>query len=221
MTESRPTTPTPRVPASIWACGSDEFPDPGLMWPTTVLNRAITEFSDTTSDRPVRVQLLAATRRHLLAARRAATDLADIGLEITTHALGDPPAARGEADLVLASLLPDPDHPHTPDTFTRLAFTAADQLRGGAILAVLTRCTHTPAGILDDPTGPVVNAAQAADLLYLAHIVAAPVHDDTIATPEVDEQGKREPRHAVVHTDLTVFLRPDDQHPSAAIDPAA
>ncbi|NNH75667.1 hypothetical protein HLB23_38445 [Nocardia uniformis] len=211
MTESRP---TPAVPASIWACGPTDFPDPAQVWPIAVLRRAITEFSHPAA----RVQLLAATSRHQLAARRAVTDLAGTGREVTTRALTDSPATCGEADLVLASLLPDPTHLYGPDTFTRLAFAAADQLRGGAILAVLTRCTHTPTGILDDPTGPVVSAAQAADLLYLAHIVAAPIHHDTIATPE---QPKREPRHVVVHTDLTVFLRPDDQHLAAALDPAA
>lgn len=216
MTESRPTT-TPAVPASIWACGPTDFPDPAQLWPIAVLRRAITEFSHPTAH----VQLLATTKAHQLAARRAAIDLAGTGREVTTRALTDSSAARGEADLVLASLLPDPARPYHPDTFTRLAVTAVDQLRGGAILAVLTRCGHTPAGLLDDPTGPVVNAAQAADLLYFAHIVAAPVHGDTIATPDTAGQQRREPRHVVVHTDLTVFLRPDDQHPAAALDPIA
>ncbi|MGW2665939.1 hypothetical protein ACWCW7_33730 [Nocardia tengchongensis] len=216
MTESRP-IPLRAVPASIWACGPTEFPKPTQLWPIAVLGRAITEFSHTAA----RVQLLAATNTHRLAARRAATELASTGREITTRVLTDSPATRGEADLVLASLLPDPAHPYGSDIYTRLAFTAADQLRGGAILAVLTRCGHTPAGLLNDPTGPVVSAAQAADLLYFAHIVAAPIHDDAIATPDTAEQRKREPRHVVVHTDLTVFLRPDDQHMAAALDPAA
>ncbi|MVU77136.1 hypothetical protein GPX89_07725 [Nocardia sp. ET3-3] len=215
MNESRPALAA-AVPASIWACGPADFPDPEQLWPTAILRRAVTEFSRHNA----RVQLLAAARRHQLAARRAVTDLAGIGREVTTATM-DLPAARGEADLVIASLLPDPAHPYSPDTFTHLAFAAADQLRGGGILAVLTRCTHTPAGILDDPTGPVVSAAQAADLLYLAHVVAAPIRDDAIATPERAEHGEREPRHAVVHTDLTVFLRPDDQHLPAALDSAA
>lgn len=216
MSESRPALAA-TVPASIWACGPADFPDSRQLWPTAVLRRAVTEFSRQTA----RVHLLAVSSRHQLAARRAATDLADIGREVTTRAIADSPATRGEADLVIASLLPDPAHSYGPDTFTRLAFTAADQLRGGAILAVLTRCTHTVAGILDDPTGSVVSAAQAADLLYLAHVVAVPIRDTAVATPERAEQGEREPRHAVVHTDLTVFLRPDDQHLPAALDPAA
>ncbi|WP_157556832.1 hypothetical protein [Nocardia acidivorans] len=216
MTESHP-TPMPAVPASIWACGPTDVPEPGQLWPTEVLRRAIIEFSHPAA----RVQLLAATATHQLTARRAATDLADTGREITTRALTNSPATRGEADLILASLLPDPEHPYSPDIHTRLGFAAADQLRGGAILAVLTRCTHTPTGILHDPTGAVVTAAQAADLLYFAHIVAAPIKNDTIATPEAAEPREREPRHLVVHTDLTVFLRPEDQHPAAALDPAA
>ncbi len=198
------------IPSTIWACGADVL-DPNDLWPAVVLRRAITEFS-----RPAaRVRLLAATKTHQLAARRAHTQLADTGREIST----DSPATRGEADLIIASLLPAPTHPHSTDSYTRLAFTAADQLRGGAVLAVLTRTGLTPAHTLDDPTGPIVTAAQSADLLYLSHIVATPIRDDTIPAPE--HHSHPENRHHVAHIDLTVFIRPDDQNLAAAVDHAA
>ena len=44
-------------------------------------------------------------------------------------------------------------------------------LRGGGILAVLTRVRHTADGVLVDATGGIVASAQNADLLYLQHIV--------------------------------------------------
>ncbi|WP_194834878.1 hypothetical protein [Nocardia sp. XZ_19_369] len=215
MTESHPAAPAAAVPSTIWACGADVL-DPNDLWPEVVLRRAITEFS-----RPAApVRLLAATKSHQLAARRAHTQLADTGREIRTGTLSDSPAARGEADLIIASLLPDPTHPHSADTYTRLAFTAADQLRGGAVLAVLTRTGLTPTDTLDDATGPVVAAAQTADLLYLSHIVATPIRDDTIPTP-AHRSGQNNHRHHVVHIDLTVFIRPDDQNLAAAVDHAA
>src|SRR2546423_989557 len=55
----------------------------------------------------------------------------------------------------------------------RIGMLAAAALRGGGILAVLTRGHHqpTPGAALADPTGAIVAAAQNADLLYLQHIV--------------------------------------------------
>lgn len=214
MTESHPARTT-AIPSTIWACGP-HAPDPSDLWPEAVLRRAITEFSHPTA----RVRLLAATKSQELAARRAHTELAGTGREISTLTLTDSLVTRGEADLVIASLLPDPAHPHSPDTYTRLAFTAADQLRGGAVLAVLTRCEHTPTGVLHDATGPVVTAAQSADLLYLSHIVATPIHHDTIPAPAAPPEDDCEQRHQVVHLDVTVFVRPEEQC-SAALGHAA
>ena len=53
----------------------------------------------------------------------------------------------------------------------RLGMLAAGMLRGGGILAVLTRVRHTADGALVDATGGIVASAQNADLLYLQHIV--------------------------------------------------
>lgn len=215
MSDPRPTT----VPSTIWACGRD-VPDRSDLWPAPVLRRAVTEFSQPGA----RVVLLAPSPAQQLAARRSRTALADTNRTVSTLTVADSPAipARGEvADLVIASLLPDPHTPPPHDIHTRLAFTAADQLRGGAILAVLTRCTHTGTGLLDDATGPVVAAAQAADLLYLSHIVAVSLHDDTVTAPAAASHDLDGPRHHVVHIDITVFLRPADQYPAAVLGLAA
>ncbi|MFD6463793.1 hypothetical protein [Streptomyces roseolus] len=214
MTESHPAH-AGAIPSTIWACGPTDLPDPSDPWPLAVLNRAIIELSAPAAQ----VLLLSATRTQQLAGRWSCSQLADTGREISAIAVADSPArpGRGEADLVIASLLRVHGSPYPADIHTRLALTASDYLRGDGVLAVLTRCAHSATGILDDATGSVVAAAQAADLLYLSHLVAAPVHDDTVAAPKL-EPGHR---HEVVHTDVTVFIRPDDQHHAAVIADAA
>lgn len=224
MTGHRPTRrlgttrpPTASIPSTLWACGPDPH-DPDDFWPISVVRRAITEFSHPTAE----VMLLAATPAHQAAARRAKAGLADLERPVRTLTTTDSPAmpARGEADLIIASLLPDQQNrPHSVDASTRLVFTAADRLRSGAVLAVLTRCGH-PTGALDDPTGPVVAAAQAADLLYLSHIVAVPIHDQTVVAPMAVREHTTA-QHRIVHIDVSVFIRPDDQHCAAALDAAA
>ena len=128
---------------------------------------------------------------------------------------------------------------------------AAVALRGGGILAVLTRCHQQPgppgaAGPLVDPTGAIVAAAQNADLLYLQHIVIptghlTPPHPSVAVSPAVspleppyrgnlDAAGHRD----TAHVDLLVFAKPHssrvgaggfDDHPrhdrTAACDPAS
>lgn len=208
------------VPSSLWACGPHPH-DPDELWPVPVVRRAITEFTRPTAQ----VVLLATTPTHRTGARRAETALADLRHTVSTRALADSPASAGhgsQADLIIASLLPAPHPAHSTDLCSQVDFAASEQLRGGAVLAVLTRCTHSPTGALDDATGPVVAAAQAADLLYLSHIVAVGVRDDTIAAPPATAAAGSGPRHQVVHIDVSVFLRPDDQHAAAAaLRPAA
>ncbi|WP_306358330.1 MULTISPECIES: hypothetical protein [unclassified Nocardia] len=210
--------PTVAVPSTIWACGRD-LPCRSDLWPASILRRTVTEFSQPNAH----VVLLAASPARQLAARHARVALTDTDRSVSALTVKDSPPrpARGEvADLVIASLLPDPHTPPPGDIHTRLALAAADLMRGGAILAVLTRCSHTPTGLLDDATGPVVAAAQSADLLYLSHIVALPLHDDTVTAPTAND-CLDEPRHHVVHIDVTVFLQPADQHQAAALDHAA
>ena len=117
----------------------------------------------------------------------------------------------------------------------RLGILAAQLLRRGGILAVLTRChtaphtgPHTPdpgeARQLIDPTGLVVASAQNADLLYLQHVVIPTAPLTRHLTPPTDQTGSdrrsgrteiQQPQHdnpisrwrrfAVEHVDLLVF----------------
>ncbi|MHA6631144.1 hypothetical protein ACU61A_37400 [Pseudonocardia sichuanensis] len=76
-----------------------------------------------------------------------------------------------------------PPNPTAARHTDAVALHAARELRFGGILVVLTHC-HLDGGVLRDPTGPMIAAAQNADLLYLQHIVAVhlPVHDLRAAT---------------------------------------
>ena len=93
----------------------------------------------------------------------------------------------------------------------RLGMIAAGVLRGGGILAVLTRCHPTADGALVDASGEIVASAQDADLLYLQHIV---IPDRSLLplrrTDAAQERSELDrPRaHVVVHADLLVFARP-------------
>ena len=78
-----------------------------------------------------------------------------------------PMASPRSVDLVLADLTDTTGAPIDG----RLGMLAAGMLRGGGILAVLTRVRHTADGALVDATGGIVASAQNADLLYLQHIV--------------------------------------------------
>ncbi|WP_237710718.1 hypothetical protein [Saccharopolyspora spinosa] len=137
-------------------------------------------------------------------------------------------ADKRRADLVIASL-----PPHHADTRTcdHLAQTAARLLRTGGILAVLTH-TGTAQGQLVDPTGPVVAAAQSADLLYLQHIVAllAPIRHGRLHTDNDHPHGSapgasaRPVRHRRVHADVLVFAQPHQHagpHPHFGPDTGA
>jgi hypothetical protein len=106
----------------------------------------------------------------------------------------------GRADLIITSLPPD----RTSDgSIDRVALAAARLLSVGGILAVYTHGDWSN-GRLVDPTGPMVAAAQNADLLYLQHIITlhTPIRDghlDTVTTAEtVDEHGRATHR-AQVH----------------------
>ncbi|MEV3961516.1 hypothetical protein AB0M34_11550 [Nocardia sp. NPDC050193] len=199
-----------RVPSTLWAVGTEAL-DPDDRWPEPILAHTIREFSRPRS----RVMLIgwpAPTGRgtlrmiepdtaHALAAIR---DLDRDGLDVPTH-----PRDPGEpVDLVIASLLADHFDPiRAAEHVTALA---TEVMAMGGLLVVLSRCRHSPSGILLDPAGSVVAAAQAADLLYLQHIIAAPVTGDTITAPAPAEgEGSGVPRHSVAHADVLVFLQPE------------
>jgi len=105
----------------------------------------------------------------------------------------------------------------------RIGMLAAVVLRGGGILAVLTRCHHAsaPNGALVDPTGAIVAAAQNADLLYLQHIVIPtgviptgpllpPRPHPTVSPPQPPDHRDPDPHgsHDITHIDLLVFAQP-------------
>lgn len=94
---------------------------------------------------------------------------------------------------------------------------------------MLTHCDWK-GGHLRDPSGPMIAAAQNADLLYLQHIVVShlPVPDLRAATvhgrtgePDSDDADGTRPddgartRHRRVHSDVLVFAQPHD-HPAPA-----
>jgi hypothetical protein len=126
-------------------------------------------------------------------------------------------AAAG-ADLIITSLHPEHARQGASDQF---AAAAARWLRTGGVLAVLTHGDWSK-GELVDPTGPVVAAAQNADLLYLQHIVAlhVPITNghlvpDTEGPIAAAEHTLAEHRAAVrrlpaphrrIHSDVLVFI---------------
>jgi len=145
-------------------------------------------------------------------------------------ALGDQPEADvpATADLVVASL---PPRRITDGLRDHVALLGARLLRTGGTLIVLTHCNHV-GGRLVDPSGPIVAAAQTADLLYLQHIVAvhAPVRDAQFALaadPESDrEQHRAAVRglpapHQIAHSDVLAFSQPHDHDPLPASVAAA
>ncbi|MGO4615677.1 hypothetical protein AB4305_14980 [Nocardia sp. 2YAB30] len=204
-----PATGTAAIPSTLWAAGSDPL-DPDDRWPEPILSRAVREFSVPGG----RVELIgwpAPTTRGGLHVAEPDTAAA----LATVAALGrDPnpdPGADEAVDLVVVSLLAD--HLDPVAAADRVAGLAVARMATGALLVVLGRCRHSDDGVLIDPAGAVVAAAQAADLLYLQHIIAVPVTGTTItATPPAeapDSGADRGPvAHTVAHTDVFAFLLP-------------
>lgn len=201
--------PAAEVPSTIWASGTDPI-DPTDQWPTPIVSRAVTEFS-----RPGDQVLLAPPASTAPDTPFPTPDTADVLAVIDSlgrdslierpDAHQHRPPHEGAVALVLAGLLaPEATSPSAVDEIVALA---ATRLNPGGVLVVFTRCTHTRDGVLLDPTGWTVAAGQAADLLFLQHIVAVPIAGDTVAAPGLDNTGHAR-THSIVHTDITVLLRP-------------
>ncbi|MCC3332886.1 hypothetical protein [Nocardia abscessus] len=195
------------IPSTLWALGPEPL-DPTDRWPDRALVHTITEFSAPGS----RVMLLGwpapVTRGALrIIEPDTAAALSTIG-DLGRHGLDAPTDRtwRGEpVDLVVASLLAD--HLDPIAAAEHITALATEVLAMGGLLVVFSRCRHSDSGILFEPAGSVVAAAQAADLLYLQHIIAAPISGQIVtATPAPAPSGNA--RHAIAHTDVFVFLQP-------------
>ncbi|WP_062993964.1 hypothetical protein [Nocardia anaemiae] len=212
-TDNTSTSTSVVVPSTVWAAGSDPL-DPGDRWPQPIVSRAVREFSAPGG----RVLLLgwpAPTTRgglHAVAADTVAACASVEGLGRTAHHKPGTGTGTDEAvDLVLVSLLAD--HLDPVAAAEHLTTLAVHRLAMGGLLVVLGRCRHSRSGVLIDPAGAAVAAAQAADLLYLQHIIAVPVTGTTItATPPADAPDSGADRgpvvHTVAHTDVFAFLLP-------------
>lgn len=200
----RSTSAAVRVPSTLWALGPTPL-DPEDRWPDPVLAHTIAEFSAPGS-RVLLVDWPAPTARGNLRvpAPDTAAALAQIR-ELDRHS-SDAPDSAESVDLVVASLLRDPLDPvRAAEYITTLA---TEAMAMGGLLVVLSRCRHSDSGVLLDPAGSVVAAAQAADLLYLQHIIAAPISGTTVTTAPAEPGSSALARHHVAHTDVFVFLQP-------------
>lgn len=195
------------IPSTLWALGPEPL-DPTDRWPDRALVHTITGFSAPGA----RVMLLGwpapVTRGALrIMEPDSAAALSTIG-DLGRHGL-DAPTDRtwcGEpVDLVVASLLAN--HLDPIAAAEHITALATEVLAMGGLLVVFSRCRHSDSGILFDPAGSVVAAAQAADLLYLQHIIAAPISGHRITAP-ADPAASGNARHAIAHTDVFVFLQP-------------
>ncbi|MEU5259774.1 hypothetical protein [Amycolatopsis sp. NPDC021455] len=117
-------------------------------------------------------------------------------------------------DLVITSLPPDRGADGSAET---LAIAAGRALASGGVLAVYTHSDWS-SGRLTDPSGPMIAAAQNADLLYLQHIVTlhTPIRNGRLQPPAVMDRtdggrGGRKlavPRtHTPAHGDVLVFAQ--------------
>ncbi|KZM69755.1 hypothetical protein [Nocardia terpenica] len=190
------------IPTTLWAAGPTPI-DPHDPWPPRLLTRAVLEYS-----RPGdRVMLLPD------ASTPTTSTLAELGRTLvpaTTDPDESVPVA--DTDLILTTLLPEPE----PHTVPEAVQTASARLRVGGLLIVFSRCSHDSDGHLRDFSGHLVSAAQHCDLLYLQHLIAAPVHGTAIVaapthpgTPCRIVGGPNE-HNDIIHTDVSVFLQPHD-----------
>ncbi|WP_439381546.1 hypothetical protein [Amycolatopsis lexingtonensis] len=123
-------------------------------------------------------------------------------------------SADERVDLVITSLPPERGADGSAET---LAIAVARALAFGGILAVYTHSDWS-SGRLVDSSGPMIAAAQNADLLYLQHIVTlhTPIRNGRLQPPTATDRtdlalGGREltapMTHAQAHGDVLVFAQ--------------
>lgn len=225
------------IPPTVWTAGPDPI-DPAAAWPVPIIE-AITSSFSAPGDRVVLAPWPAQAR----GARRAADDGELTAARGAVHAL-DRDAAVTElvpttssraatgvpeevvregavttdrVNLVITSLPPDRGADGSPEV---LAIAAARVLAFGGVLAVYTHSDGST-GRLTDPSGPMIAAAQKADLIYLQHIVTLliPIHGGRLQPmPEPLRQVTdgvalsaqtlgSSPAHVRAHGDVFVFAQ--------------
>ncbi|MFJ7218947.1 hypothetical protein [Amycolatopsis sp. NPDC098790] len=220
------------IPPTVWTAGPDPI-DPTAAWPVQIIETITTSFSAPGA----RVLLAPWPTAEEAASRATGAGELDAALD-AVHTLGRHPAITklepltanevpisGEAtsawlsadervDLIITSL---PTDRGTDSSTETLAITASRALAFGGILAVYTHSDWS-SGRLTDPSGPMITAAQNADLLYLQHIVTlhTPIQNGRLQPPTATDgtalaPGGRElaapMTHARVHGDVLVFAQ--------------
>ncbi|MEU8632700.1 hypothetical protein AB0C38_11060 [Amycolatopsis sp. NPDC048633] len=216
----------------MWTAGPDPI-DPAAGWPVRIIETITTSFSAPGA----RVLFAPWPTAEEAADRAAGAGELDAALD-AVHALGRHPAITklelltanevpisGEAapawlsadhqvDLVITSL---PSERGTDGSAEAVAIAAARALAFGGILAVYTH-TDWSSGRLTDPSGPMIAAAQNADLLYLQHIVTlhTPIQNGRLQPPTATDPTDLAPggqelgapmAHARAHGDVLVFAQ--------------
>ncbi|WP_280335875.1 hypothetical protein [Nocardia wallacei] len=188
------------IPSTLWACGTTPI-EVAEGWPPRVLARALLEYSSPGD-------------RVLLMPRTPEAEFLVGDLDrISAHAPGHEQIA--DTDLIVATTLPPRGRSVRP---WMVAEVASTRLRAGGLLVVLARSHRDHDGSFRDLTRDLVTEAQNTDLLYLQHLVAAPINGTAVATgartgTTSDSDDSAEPAASSthpVHIDVLVFLQPHD-----------
>ncbi|MEU4524720.1 hypothetical protein AB0F52_39125 [Amycolatopsis sp. NPDC024027] len=219
------------IPPTVWTAGPDPI-DPAATWPVPIIETITTSFSAPGA----RVLLAPWPATEGVASRAEHVGELDAALD-AVHALGRHPAitklesqttddastsgdttsasvAVERVDLVITSLPPEHGADGSVDT---LAIAAAQVLAFGGILAVYTHSDWS-SGRLTDPSGPMIAAAQNADMLYLQHIVTlhTPIRNGRLQLPTATDRTDLAPggrelgglmTHSRAHGDVLVFAQ--------------
>jgi hypothetical protein len=222
----------PPIPPTVWTAGPDPI-DPVATWPMRTIETITTSFSAPGD----RVLLAPWPTAEEATSRTAGAGELDAALD-AVHALGRHPAitklqlltakemfisdeaasawlsADERVDLVITSLPPERGADGSAEA---VAIAAARALAFGGILAVYTH-NDWSSGRLTDPSGPMIAAAQNADLFYLQHIVTlyTPIRNGRLQPPTATDRADLEPgcrdlgapmAHVRAHGDVLVFAQ--------------
>ncbi|MEU0529082.1 hypothetical protein [Amycolatopsis tolypomycina] len=220
------------IPPTVWTAGPDPI-DPAAAWPVPIIETITASFS-APGDRVLFAPWPTAGGA---ASRATGAGELDAALD-AVHALGRHPAitklelptanevptsgetasawlsADDRVDLAITSLPPERGADGSAEA---VAIAAARALAFGGILAVYTHSDWS-SGRLTDPSGPMIAAAQNADLLYLQHIVTlhTPIRNGRLQPPAATDSTDLAPSgrelgapmaHVRAHGDVLVFAQ--------------